>query len=404
MELPIPNQLSQLPGGGLVAALRGVNSLVNDYYNTQRAKSEAEYAPYNNYANALSKLAYANYTPYQIQSQILSNPLTAAAFEKNPQAFTQLLNNLSTSIPNMQDITSQSNIPIPSKMNSQGLLQHFWDKITGNNHSDSVNALLNSPAEISHFNNNYSAPNFNNENIDQNDGKKDPQYNPLLPRKAGLTAAIIGSKMATFNKSPNKPGDLIYDDKTGKTISVPEQKVASQLQQQITSSQRLIPQINKLSKAWEPFIGLKGDIYRGFGTIAGYLGKESDAASKYAYAKQKSFDILEGYLKSQNVPMTVDAQEKLRDIIEPQIGETPKSYRERLINQVNDIKEDFVNPSKKQLEQGITLNSDEKPINNKNNNINQTENNSAPTEDDILFTAEKYNMTPEQVKKLLGIK
>ena len=55
-NLPLPRVVADVgPGGGIPTALNALNVLQGQGYANQIARSNAEYAPYTNYANAHAK-------------------------------------------------------------------------------------------------------------------------------------------------------------------------------------------------------------------------------------------------------------------------------------------------------------------------------------------------------------
>jgi len=75
--IPLPRTVADVgPGGPLVT---GLNALSNLDVN----RSAAQYAPYTNYANAASKIAYSNFVGPQAIASILTNPATRGMFTKD---------------------------------------------------------------------------------------------------------------------------------------------------------------------------------------------------------------------------------------------------------------------------------------------------------------------------------
>lgn len=74
MALPLPRVVSDVgPGGGLVTAMRGMNSLANDMILRKINAVKAQYAPLTTQAEAASKLAYANLMGPQFLAKLLGN-------------------------------------------------------------------------------------------------------------------------------------------------------------------------------------------------------------------------------------------------------------------------------------------------------------------------------------------
>lgn len=124
MGLPLPKVVADVgPGGGFVTAASGLNSL-------KKLQSEAQYAPYNNYANALSHLAYAQTAPANAIAQILSGP---AAANMSAERYQQLAQQAQSSLGNV----NTNFVPKPGSSQGgigQNLLRTLFDKIIpGNN-------------------------------------------------------------------------------------------------------------------------------------------------------------------------------------------------------------------------------------------------------------------------------
>lgn len=74
MSLPLPKVVADVgPGGGLVTAMGGINSLHNDMILRKINQIQAQYMPLTTQAEAASKLAYANLMGPQFLSKLLGN-------------------------------------------------------------------------------------------------------------------------------------------------------------------------------------------------------------------------------------------------------------------------------------------------------------------------------------------
>lgn len=75
MALPLPRVIPDVgPGGGIVTAMGGMNSLANDMYLRKINEVKAKYAPLTTQAEAASKLAYANLMGPQFMAKLMANP------------------------------------------------------------------------------------------------------------------------------------------------------------------------------------------------------------------------------------------------------------------------------------------------------------------------------------------
>tara|TARA_R110000868_G_scaffold176792_1_gene414755 strand:+ start:2548 stop:3855 length:1308 start_codon:yes stop_codon:yes gene_type:complete len=74
MSLPLPKVVADVgPGGGLVTAMGGINSLANDMLLRQMNQIKKQYLPTTMQAEAASKLAYANLMGPQFLAKLLGN-------------------------------------------------------------------------------------------------------------------------------------------------------------------------------------------------------------------------------------------------------------------------------------------------------------------------------------------
>lgn len=74
MALPLPRVIPDVgPGGGIVTAMGGINSLANDMTLRKINEIKAKYAPLTTQAEAASKLAYANLMGPQFMAKLMAN-------------------------------------------------------------------------------------------------------------------------------------------------------------------------------------------------------------------------------------------------------------------------------------------------------------------------------------------
>lgn len=75
MALPLPRVVPDVgPGGGIVTAMGGINSLANDMALRRINEIKEKYAPITTQAEAASKLAYANLMGPQFMAKLMANP------------------------------------------------------------------------------------------------------------------------------------------------------------------------------------------------------------------------------------------------------------------------------------------------------------------------------------------
>lgn len=380
MSLPLPNVVADTgPGGGVVTSMRGINALTNSGLENQYAGIRNKYAPYNMYADALSKIAYAQYLPYQLQAQALSNPLLWMAMKDNPEAAKEMMSRFSQSVPNgnnMGTLPGGAQLPNPSQSTGNSLLSMLIDKITGGNSGGGSNALpspgagggqpsSNALTGGGDFGANNRASDQEVENVANGlnlDGSPRTaggnSSNALLPSAQGGVAGVAAKMTAPYTQSPYKEGSLIPDpNNPGQFISVPTGKQTTQLQNQLAAAQRTIPQLKSLGQLWEPFMTAKGKLFLQGARVGNLTGfGNSDLPSKYVDAKLSAFTTVESYLKSIGVPVTVDVQKDLKDMLEPYPGENAKGYSDRIEKATQRIITDFVGQSVQQLGGGYQSN------------------------------------------------
>lgn len=108
INVPLPKVIPDVgPGGPLVTAMRGYNSLNDEMLKTRMQQLENYYYPYQKQAEVAQKMAQAQYLAPQILTQFLSNPNIWSTLDPNVQAaLTRQLGNYFT---NPQ--SALSNIP-----------------------------------------------------------------------------------------------------------------------------------------------------------------------------------------------------------------------------------------------------------------------------------------------------
>lgn len=74
MALPLPSVVADTKAGGpLVTSLGGMNALYNSYLQNQIDQAKAQYAPWSEYSNSASKLAYARLMGPQFLAKMMGN-------------------------------------------------------------------------------------------------------------------------------------------------------------------------------------------------------------------------------------------------------------------------------------------------------------------------------------------
>lgn len=123
LRIPLPNA----PAGSVMEGMGQANALSNQMIDNQIKQIEAQYAPYNRYADAASKIAYAQFVGPQSIASILNNPATRGMF--SPQQYQQLMNAFSSQVTN--PASSLANLPSPSNMHPRSPFGRLLDYVKG---------------------------------------------------------------------------------------------------------------------------------------------------------------------------------------------------------------------------------------------------------------------------------
>ncbi len=352
MALPLPRVVPDVgPGGRVWDVFKNLTSGANEL---AAGQSAAQYAPYTNYANALSKIAYANLLPYQIQSTIMSNPLIWQAFKDKPEALNAMLSNFMNTIPQATQGASSIGMPKPDQMGG-GLLanifgrdkqQEFQPKMIGGlDNSESVNPELQQPANPFGI---------------QREGS------PLLPSTEGGIAGISGRMTAPNITSPFKGGSLIENpQRPGEAISIPTESTKTAFQSSINAAERVAPQLERIADLAGPFLSLKGMADNQVDRVLNLVDPAGQRKLPAQYAKYQSIlkAAPEALVKSYGLRPTNETIHRMQQIIEPYTGETKEQYKERILDQLKAIQEEQVAIPSRQLERGFELSKNRKEEN-----------------------------------------
>lgn len=377
MALPLPRVVPDVgPGGPMVTSMRGINALTNSNLENQYAGIRNQYAPYNMYADALSKIAYAQYLPYQLQAQALSNPLLWMAMKDNPQAAADMMTRFASSMPqgnNLGQLPGGQPIPIPGQRSTgNGLLSMIMNKITGGNDEGAPvnqNALAGGGQD---FGANNRAPDSMVADIAQNGNaayQNQPQAptptqgSPLIPSTQGGVAGVIGSKTAPFYAQSQKPGTSFYDPQSGNIISAPTNETVTAAQNSINAAKRVEPQLEKLADAAGPFLsagGIVGNQFqRGWNLV--FPNKAGKLPTQYAQFNSLLQSAPEALVKSYGLRPTNETIDRMQKVIEPYMGETKDQYKARILSQLEALRTEQIGVSQQQLSQGFNLGGGQQP-------------------------------------------
>lgn len=83
MAIPSVNLFSNMPGGGINAAMNANNALANNMHLRELNRIKAKYAPLTTQAEAMSKLAYANLMAPQFLAKMMANPDLVASLSES---------------------------------------------------------------------------------------------------------------------------------------------------------------------------------------------------------------------------------------------------------------------------------------------------------------------------------
>lgn len=404
MALPLPSVVPDVgPGGAFITAMNAGNALKNNIYGTRIKQQEAKYAPYQAYGNAFLTNQQAQWLPYQYQMQALSNPMLWMAAQSNPALQKQLSQMMGNPL---QAAGGAPNIPQPSQT-SNGLLSMILQPILSKLGAGNSNAVAQGQGGGAPQNSMIPMPNqilgggVSNPSDQSSNGMGAP--NPLVPATGGPLAAVAGKNTAPYNTQVVKPGEVIYDPVTGKMISAPSSDTVTSNQRTIGAANRVVPQLQELADAAQPFQSLSGLGEEKLQGLINFVHPSSGYKLPTQYAKFQSLlaSSPESLLKAYGLNVTDETIKRMQSVIEPHRGETGEQYKQRILDQIDSIYRDQVDEAQRQISQGFDVS---KKSSAKNNSSEPSKNAEEASEDDINYTAKKYNMTPDQVKKYLGLK
>lgn len=359
MALNIP--LPEAPPGGFFGGARAANAFAQQLNELQKGRAQAKYAPYTEYSNALSKMAYANMLPYQIQSTIMSNPMIWQAFKDKPEALQAMMNNFAQSIPKGNQAGGGINMPPPGQGSGGNLLSMLMDKLSGGGQQQNAPQMEQQippqTAQQNPFGQMGSAPDMGQPS--QPPSQQTGQY-PLLPSIQGGMAGVAGQKTAPFSTSPYKGGALA--DIGGQPVSIPTESTKTSMQSSINAAERVAPQLEKLSDLAAPFLSLKGIAENQLDRALNLMDPGGQRKLPGQYARYQSLlkSAPESLVKSYGLNPTNKAIHRMEQVIEPYLGETAKQYKSRMLDQLNSIKEEQIGIAKKELSGGFNVGADQK--------------------------------------------
>ncbi len=176
----------------------------------------------------------------------------------------------------------------------------------------------------------------------------------LIPQAGkGLRAGAVTTSLAPYNKPPSKPGELYADPNTGLITSHPTESTIGGLQQQSTAIKALTPIIGDLATEAKPFLESGGTLKKYGGMAAGELSKlgvpesisnifgDPKNADKFAKFKSSQATAIDKLMTALNLPKDEAAIDTVKEIIEPQWGETYQGYQNRMGTQLLDLQKKY---------------------------------------------------------------
>jgi hypothetical protein len=363
MALPLPRVVADVgPGGGIVTARQGINALRNSEFQNDIARSNAQYAPYTNYANALSKIAYAQYSPLDIQSKIMSNPALLMAIKDNPQALAALAQNSNNIMKAMQSNGAPGNIngqilPTPQQMQGSnsmgsGILNWLAQKAGFNQNQQPSQNMLNKTPQRD--NPNPTTPPFDKNGVPiPMPLRQEGQNNGVFP-SPGIGGYV--DMVTAKSKEPIHAAGKTFENPQGGYTSMPTESTVGANQAALVAIKRVTPQLERLAKAAAPFMTLSGMGSVWTDQAENYLmGSDKKLPSDYAKFQADLKAAPESLLKTYGLRATNETIEQMKGVIEPRIGESGEGYKNRILGTLKEIQTEQQEPAQKALSEGIDV-------------------------------------------------
>lgn len=358
MALPLPRVIPDVgPGGGLVTAMKGINALQASNLQNQINRVKAEYAPYTEYANAASKTAYANLLPYQIQAQLMSNPMMWMAIKDNPDAVNAIVKNFKESIPTSNNIFGQIQIPKPHPMNQGGLASRFFNYLNRDKAQAESNNALTQPVPMANQQNmpsefgavNQASPQEVQQIADRAVSGLDNK-SILSPASSSSMGGVIAKQTAPYVSQPYEEGKTITID--GKNYSVPAGATVANTQKAYIGIKNALPILNRISEGAEEFLGPGSKAKQAAAKINGLVkqygsidllpksmlnkyGITDEYLGRYNDWKAQINSSIEPLISAFDLPKDTETTKMLQGIMNPGQGESGTAYRNRVLNDIS---------------------------------------------------------------------
>ncbi len=375
MGLPLPKVVPDTPqGGNVLAVMNAGNDYSQGLSNNKIKASEARYAPYTNYADVMSKLAYANYLPYQLQAQVMSNPLLWMSMKDNPEAMQAMMKNFTGSIPSVNKMPGMAGVPQPGAQGNS-LLRGVLAKLFGGGGESGGgggNAMQSLPApDGGQSSNALMTPPGGSGSAPTTSGANLP--NPGVPATGGAVNAVAGKETAPYNKQPYGLGENYADpNHPGQTNTTATGQITDQAQNMALATENLKPLFRTIIDGAPRWLkpGAKGQMALGqrlggleqmFGTLGGIpdgirkqFGIKEGDISDYAEWKSAQTKALETIVKARGWNNSDYATHKVEEIIAPLPGEG-KEYGARIQRDLDQLTNELVPNSSKAMTNGFPL-------------------------------------------------
>lgn len=404
MALPLPQVVPDTgPGGSIVTAMRGINSLTNDNLEAQIRGAQAQYAPYANYWDTVTKQQEAQWLPFKYYSEAMSNPLL---WLTNPQGAQALAANLGKFLPATPNVPmSSANIPMPSQ--GSGLLSLALNKMFSPDSRSAASSNALNQTNLPGVSSGSSLPplssgspptgmNFGAQNAvspeqvaqianqaalnRENEAAANPQAftgnaqaapSSLLPGSAGGASGYAAKITAPYMQSPYGSGALIPGQEGG-GISIPTERSKTATQIQLLGEKRVEPQLERLASLWKPFLDLKGQSNLLGARVGNYINAsmspqtmsqlkqfginpDSSLMKQYGEARATTNTAPEALVKAFGLNPTHYALSELKEVIEPYFGDTQESYSGRIMDTLHQLRDEQAKESQKALLYGYQL-------------------------------------------------
>lgn len=405
MALPLPKVIPDtMAGGGVVTAMRGGNALSQDMLGTQIKQAEADYAPWTQYANAASKIAYSNMLPYQMQATVMSNPMIWMVLKDNPKALNALMQNLTQSMPTPEQMRGGTNMP-PQPGQAGGRGHGLLNSLLGlmgiggqGGQPQPQNPLAGMPQpqmqpspqpqgqQGAGPDRGYSYD-ANGNNIKATDQEIDqaglsgelPQQGEqpaqskgtqLSPASESPISGVIGSETAKFSQQPYTPG--LVATINGQNVSVPSGTQVQDLQNAYIGIKNAVPLMKRLAAGAPEFLekGQKGkllftklnNLVEQYGNIQLIpddikkdMGVDDAKLSRYAQWRAELEKAPEVLMNSFKLPQNELTTKKLGSIVEPLPGEKSAGYAKRILEETLQLTNERLPLYESILKSGIPL-------------------------------------------------